>query len=247
MELGNIGVVKTVRDDRALDQGSSARDLGPVEDVTAGTRERVARVILEHGRTTAADLAQQLELTPAAVRRHLDALLADGLITEAEQRGQASRGRGRPAKVFVVTDTGRHHFVQAYDDLATSALRFLAETAGAHAVEAFAIRRVAEIEERYRPQLAAVAPADRAAVLAEALSADGYAASVRPAPGGAAGEQVCQHHCPVAHVAEEFPQLCEAETAAFGRLLGTHVQRLATIAHGDGVCTTYVPTGRTTS
>jgi predicted ArsR family transcriptional regulator len=42
-------------------------------------------------------------------------------------------------------------------------------------------------------------------------------------------------------VAAEFPQLCEAETRAFGQLLGSHVQRLATIAHGDGVCTTHVP------
>ena len=55
-----------------------------------------------------------------------------------------------------------------------------------------------------------------------------------------AGEQLCQHHCPVAHVAAEFPQLCEAETEAFGRLLDTPVQRLATIAHGDGICTTHV-------
>ncbi len=54
------------------------------------------------------------------------------------------------------------------------------------------------------------------------------------------GEQLCQHHCPVAHVAAEFPQLCEAETEAFARLLGTPVQRLATIAHGDGICTTHV-------
>ena len=53
--------------------------------------------------------------------------------------------------------------------------------------------------------------------------------------------QICQHHCPVAHVAAEFPQLCEAETRAFERVLGTYVQRLATIAHGDGVCTTHVP------
>ncbi len=239
--------MKTVHADSAPSASASARELGPVEDVTAGTREKVARAILENGRSTAADLASQLELTSAAVRRHLDALLAEGLIVAGEPRGQASRGRGRPAKVFVLTDAGRHHFVQAYDDLAASALRFLAETAGEHAVEQFAARRVAELKERYRRVVAAAAPADRAAVLADALSADGYAASVRPAPGGAAGEQICQHHCPVAHVAEQFPQLCEAETAAFGRLLGTHVQRLATIAHGDGVCTTYVPTGRTTS
>ena len=67
---------------------------------------------------------------------------------------------------------------------------------------------------------------------------EGYAAS-GATPG--AGVQLCQHHCPVAHVAAEFPQLCEAETAAFAELLGTHVQRLATIAHGDAVCTTHVP------
>jgi hypothetical protein len=42
-------------------------------------------------------------------------------------------------------------------------------------------------------------------------------------------------------VAAEFPQLCEAETAVIGRLVGTHVQRLATIAHGDGICTTHIP------
>ncbi len=55
------------------------------------------------------------------------------------------------------------------------------------------------------------------------------------------GVQLCQHHCPVREVAAEFPQLCDAETAALGRLLDVHVQRLATISHGDGVCTTYIP------
>ncbi|MDQ3505643.1 MAG: transcriptional regulator, partial [Actinomycetota bacterium] len=37
------------------------------------------------------------------------------------------------------------------------------------------------------------------------------------------------------------PQLCEAETAVISRLVGTHVQRLATIARGDSVCTTNIP------
>ena len=39
----------------------------------------------------------------------------------------------------------------------------------------------------------------------------------------------------------------EAETEAIGRVLGTHVQRLATIAHGDGVCTTCIPASVRTS
>src|SRR5205807_8001475 len=78
----------------------------------------------------------------------------------------------------------------------------------------------------------------RAEGLARALTAEGYAAS---ASALAKGGQLCQHHCPVAHVAAEFPQLCEAETQVISRLVGTHVQRLATIANGDGVCTTHIP------
>jgi predicted ArsR family transcriptional regulator len=42
-------------------------------------------------------------------------------------------------------------------------------------------------------------------------------------------------------VAEEFPELCRAERDAFAEVLGTHVQRLATIVNGDCACTTHVP------
>ncbi|HXU96939.1 MAG TPA: metalloregulator ArsR/SmtB family transcription factor [Jiangellaceae bacterium] len=200
----------------------------------------MARSILENGPSTAAALGARLGLTPAAIRRHLDTLQADGMIEGRQARVHGYRGRGRPAKVFVVTDAGRDAFEQAYDDLAVGALRFLAETGGDELVGEFARRRVGELEERYRPMVDAAGPEDKARALARSLSADGYAASVETAPTGS-GEQLCQHHCPVAHVAEQFPQLCEAETEAFARLLGTHVQRLATIAHGDGICTTHIP------
>jgi predicted ArsR family transcriptional regulator len=212
----------------------------PVDD--APTRERVAASILENGPSTAAVLAERLGLTPAAVRRHLDQLILCGAVEAREPRVYGVRGRGRPAKQFGLTDSGRDTFFQAYDDLALSALRFLNEAGGPDAVAGFARRRTAELEERYRPVVEAAAPHERAAALAHSLSQEGYAASVTVSP---VGDQLCQHHCPVAHVAAEFPQLCEAETEVFARLLGRHVQRLATIAHGDGVCTTNVPRATT--
>jgi predicted ArsR family transcriptional regulator len=203
------------------------------------TRHRVARSILVEGPSTAAALGERLDLTAAAVRRHLDQLVAEGAVEPREPRPQAHRGRGRPAKVFALTEHGRERFDQHYDDLAVQALRFLHETGGEQAVKAFADQRVAFIEERFgevatsRPELS---PAE---VLATILSDQGYAATVKALP--LAGEQLCQQHCPVSHVAHEFPQLCEAETEAIGKVLGRHVQRLATIAHGDGVCTTCIP------
>ena len=78
--------------------------------------------------------------------------------------------------------------------------------------------------------------------LAAALAADGYAASARPVPAGRA-VQLCQGHCPVQDVAAQFPELCEAETQMFARVLGVHVQRLSTLASGGHVCTTHVPVG----
>lgn len=104
-----------------------------------------------------------------------------------------------------------------------------------------------EQAQPYREAVEAAAPEERAEALARALTVDGYAATAKSAPGPHSGEQLCQHHCPVAHVAEQFPQLCEAETEVFSRLLGTHVQRLATIAHGDGVCTTFIPRSASTT
>ena len=243
-DFRHVDVAKSLRGMAHLrhnDVVKNVRSVGPAKG-DGPTRGQVARLILELGPSTAATLGSRLGLTPAAIRRHLDNLLAEGLIETRTARTYGNRGRGRPARVFVITDAGRSAFEHAYDDLATSALRFLAETAGPEAVAEFARRQLADLERRYAPVVSHGELATRVQALAEALSADGYAASAGPAPsiGTTTGEQLCQHHCPVAHVAAEFPQLCEAETEAFGRLLGTPVQRLATIAHGDGICTTHV-------
>ncbi|MFF3837238.1 helix-turn-helix transcriptional regulator [Streptomyces sp. NPDC001930] len=214
----------------------------PVEELATrerSTRNRVARSILDHGPSTVADLAGRLRLTQAAVRRHLDSLVADNVVEPREQRVYGARSRGRPAKVFALTDCGRDAFDQSYDSLAVEALQWIERNAGGEAaVAAFARDRIEAQADAYREAVEAVEPERRTEALAKALTADGYAATARNAP---VGEQLCQHHCPVAHVAEQYPQLCEAETEFFSRLLGTHVQRLATIAHGDGVCTTFIP------
>jgi len=205
------------------------------------TRQRVTALLLENGPQTAAGLAADLGISPAAVRRHLDALVAAGRVEE-RTTPDPNRGRGRPARHFRLTDAGRATFPHAYDDLALTALRYVATAGGPDAVRAVAEQQLAGLEERASTAVARAtageAPADRAQALAAALTAEGYAAT---ASAIRSGGQLCQHHCPVAHVAAEFPQLCEAETAVIGRLVGTHVQRLATIAHGDGICTTHIP------
>ncbi|BBH67057.1 hypothetical protein ACTI_37420 [Actinoplanes sp. OR16] len=206
------------------------------------TRDRVAQLLLQKGAATAAQLGAELGLSPAAIRKHLDAMLGESRVEARELRQDKPRGRGRPAKAFVLTPAGRedlnnpHH----YDGIATAALRWIAEHHGPAAISAFASSQVQALEERLQAAILSAGPDPlaRAEALAEALTAEGYAANATTI---ASGGQLCQHHCPVAHVAAEFPQLCDAETEVISRLIGTHVQRLATIAHGDGVCTTHIP------
>jgi predicted ArsR family transcriptional regulator len=205
------------------------------------TRGQVAALLLARGTATAAELGTELGLSPAAIRRHLDAMLANGLVEVAERPRRGPRGRGRPARAFRLTDVAREDLnPHTYDDIANAALRWIARHGGQDAVAAFAAEQVAALEERCRVAMEGAGddPLARAEALASALTAEGYAAGASTI---ASGGQLCQHHCPVAHVAAEFPQLCEAETQVISRLVGTHVQRLATIAHGDGVCTTHIP------
>lgn len=205
------------------------------------TRRNIMLILLERGPVTASDIADQLRLSTAGVRRHLDNLVEDDLVEAAKPRQNPyePKTRGRPAKTFRLTDRGRSIFGHEYDTLAAAALTSLREYGGDDAVRDFARKRIAEIVEGITPANGgAQSIRDTARSLVEAFSRHGYATTAEAA---GQGMQICQHHCPISTVAARFPELCEAEHAAVSALLGTHTQPLATIADGHGICTTNIP------
>ncbi|ORB51894.1 transcriptional regulator [Mycolicibacterium rhodesiae] len=231
-QLRNTGVVKF----------PSVPDAVPVVGTVVHdgqTRRAIVQLLLESGSITAAEIGQRLGISAAGVRRHLDALIEAGDAQANAAAAWQQAGRGRPAKRYRLTAAGRAKLEHTYDDLASAAIRQLREIGGDQAVQTFARRRIDAI-------LAGVAqgPDDvesTAERVADAMTKAGYAATTTRVGGPMQGIQICQHHCPVSHVAEEFPELCEAEKEAMSEILGTHVQRLATIANGDCACTTHVP------
>jgi len=209
------------------------------------TRGAIVQLLLEDGPITAGEIGERLGISAAGVRRHLDALMDAGEAQSSAAAAWQHSGRGRPAKRYRLTAAGRAKLGHTYDDLAVAAMRQLREIGGEDAVRTFARRRIDSI-------LAGVtdgphdveSTADR---VAGALTKAGYATTTTPVSGPIHGIQLCQHHCPVSHVAEEFPELCETEREAFAEILGTHVQRLATIVNGDCACTTHVPLTETST
>lgn len=227
-----------------------AHSLGTPAEADERTRDRVLAAVLEHGPVSAAELGESLGFTPAAMRRHLDALSHSGLIEVKQSRGSAT-GAGRPARRYVLSQRGQRRLGNDYLDIAKDALVQLQAVAGPDAIQDFARHRFADMEERYRPALDRAGPdlEDRAEALAAALSEDGYVGSTKvvgsTAPTTAMlSVQLCQGHCPLQQLAEEFPAFCEQESQVFSRLLGVDVRRLSTLAGGGHVCTTHIPVGR---
>jgi predicted ArsR family transcriptional regulator len=186
-------------------------------------RDRLARELLKLGPITASDLADSLGISAVAVRKHLDDMSEKSLVESHEIAPfgpTKTKGRGRQ-----------------------EAVTYLATTFGDNAVKAFALSRANEMLAKYSQTLnKAKNVEEKVEILSNFLTKDGFAATAEKGSGPTHTIQLCQHNCPIAHVAEQHPEFCEAELDAFSELLGVNVTRLSTIANGGNICTSLVST-----
>lgn len=207
------------------------------------TRETILSLVMEIGPVTVLEIAKQLSMTTAGVRRHVDLLLQQNKI-RVFQTDLHTQRRGRPAKSYIAANLAHDALGESsYQQLATQLLEYLSEINGIGQIEEFAERTFSEMAKRYGPHITANTIPERVKQLVDELNADGYKSSVRPLQ-GLPVIQLCQGHCPVQHVAKKYPQFCDMETKAFADLLGIHTQRLATLAGGGHACTMNVPVAK---
>lgn len=229
---------------------SAASPVATDQKSEATTRSKVLGAVLEHGPVSARDLGKRLDLTPAAIRRHLDALERERFIEVTMVRRPGS-GAGRPARRYVVAPEGHERLGNDYLSIAADALDTIRDLGGQQALQTFVQQQFDHMERRYRPTIEAAGDdvSERLDVLARLLSADGYAASANTVKVGSArrrvlSAQLCQGHCPVQEIATKHPEFCEAETRMLAALLDVDIRRLSTLAAGGHVCNTHVPLSR---
>ena len=96
-----------------------------------GTREAILSILRRRDGVSVDALARELELAGATVRRHLDVLLRDDLVSVTQVRGRT----GRPRYAFSLTETGAevfpHHYVRLTHRLLSEIVKLdVDETAG---------------------------------------------------------------------------------------------------------------------
>src|ERR1700744_5245890 len=124
LELRHTGVVKFPQSV----QGAEAAAAAATHD--GQTRSAVVRLLLESGSIPAGQIGERLGLPAAGGRRHLDASIAMVVAESVPAASWQQAGRGRPAKRYRLTSTGRAKLDHSYDDLASAAMRQLREIGG---------------------------------------------------------------------------------------------------------------------
>ncbi len=210
-------------------------------DLLGVTRGRVVELLRQAPRSVA-ELAEALEISEVAIRRHLQVLERDGLVDVETVRRE---GPGRPPARYALSDRGRRLFPDRSADLANELMDFIEREHGRSALLQFLRWRQERQGRRYAAALAAAGPSDhdqRVTDLARLLSEDGFLSRVTPvtAPDGATVLELQQHHCAIQEVAEQHPEVCAYEAALFQRLLGARVSRRQTIAGGAGECICHI-------
>lgn len=187
---------------------------------------------LRDGSSTVARLAELLDISEVATRRHLTVLEGEGFVASTTVKQE---GRGRPAAWYELTADAEQLFPHRYDRLASEVLDFLTEEHGRAGLRAFLRWRLEREAAELREAVTAEDLHERLGQLANALSDAGFAAEVQPTSDGF---RLVQNHCTIADIAKEHPEVCAYEAAAFSQVLGQDVSlsRRDTLATGAATC-----------
>ncbi len=209
-----------------------------------GTREQILALLRRRERMGVNDLARELKLAGATVRRHLDLLLRDKYVSVAPERG----GAGRPRHIFAITDSGselfRQHYVRMTRRLLNEIVSLSAdETAGrsgAELADLIFVRMAERLAAEYRARVEGDTLADRVRSVARLLSDEGLDFEVVEASDGS---RLLGRGCPCTQLLGEHDGTCDHDRVLLSRILGVEVQPLNDEVLPRGfVCGYLVPT-----
>ncbi|HET7738629.1 MAG TPA: ArsR family transcriptional regulator [Tepidiformaceae bacterium] len=192
-----------------------------------GTRERILEFIVRNREARVEDLAAELSITAAAVRRHLDHLRADGMVDVHAVR----QATGRPYHVYIPTERAAGALPVSYAGLIERVLRSLDEDDPFSA--AVSGRMAESVAEKHRAEVSSTDPDGLVAQVTASLRTEGILESWSV---DAEGYHLINGACPYRVAAEISNLPCESDRKAIELLLGAHVEQVHRIVDGSPIC-----------
>ena len=213
---------------------ASLRALRPDLSSLAGLRGPRSDLLLQLKRTpdvTARDLGTALGYSMNGVRHHLKELEADGLVEYRRHH----HGVGAPMFIYRLSAAGEALFPRRYEATLIELLDHVVAEGGREAAVRVLETHFTALAKRLGHALEGLSPQARLAVVAAALSEEGYMAEWSEQHNGSFATLV-EHNCAVKAVAERVPELCQAEARFLESTLGAPVERRAHMLAGCGAC-----------
>lgn len=206
-----------------------ASNMGSLEFLSP-TRQMLLVAIKNSRAATTDQLARETFLSPGAVRQHLLALEAQGLVTYVRLRD----GPGRPRHVFQLTRSGEELFPQLYSEMANVILAAL-ELEDDLVVERVIQRLIEGQVEAADARVRAMSHPERLLELVQFLERYGYFPLLEMVDNGPAS--LTLRHCPLLKLATNHPAICDVECRSLRRVMpGATIERTAHRLTGDPVC-----------
>jgi len=196
-----------------------------MREYTEADRPAILDLLKIHGPSNAPALARYRGVALTAVRQQLAMLEREGLIRVRVEK----RKVGRPTHLYALSDKAEALFPQAYGPLALGLLRQLRDVDGDKKIDNLFERRTRALITKYKKRLAGMSAAGKFRELARIRAEEGYMAR-------AEGKGMSEHHCPIAAIAREFPQVCRFEKKLFEAVLGAPLDRTDHLASGGQAC-----------
>lgn len=188
-------------------------------NISGSGEDGILRLIKFRGEQTTGAIAQHLGITVPGARKHLAALLADGLVRFEDRTGQV----GRPQRLWQLTDKAHRRFPDSHAVLTVEMLDQLRNLFGEDGLERLIEARERQTRLRYGARLSGLGDLGaRVARLAEIRSEEGYMAEAVRLPGGQ--WLLAENHCPICAAANACRTFCRSELDLFRAVLGPEVQ-----------------------
>lgn len=208
-----------------------------VDGAVEETRRRIMALLQQQQGATVQGIAESLELASASIRRHLDILQRDHLVSYRVKRQRT----GRPEHVFSLTEAGQESLPKNYEGLLYRLLKELSQLQTApsnpqpHGLLNLMLSRLAQqmllpCQGRWEGKPLH----ERLAALQDLLEAEYFAPETQ-----ALDDALSIHllNCPFRSVALEVPAVCALDARLIETVLQRPVQRTHCINHGDSHCT----------
>jgi DeoR family suf operon transcriptional repressor len=208
----------------------------------SSTKQEILEYLLKHSQATALELAEILEVSPQAIRRHLKDLETQELVLYSVSEDMTM---GRPQHIYYLSRRGRDRLQSTtgdrYGEFAVSLLDTIAQTVGHDQVTTILQKQWQRKAEEYRQKVGHGSLQQRVANLVELRKAEGYMAECHPVEGNLGicsnGFIITEHNCAISNVAESFPSVCGHELEMFAAVLpDCKVERTHWIINGEHRC-----------